>query len=140
MEIWRCWTIADPVAFEYIRHYEGWADLHSIIRIERERRIADTVERDLHFYISSLPANAPLVLHAVPQHWTVENNLHWVLDVVFREDEARLRSGHAAQNMAVVRHMALNILKRDPSNGSLAQKRYRAALDDAFLLTLLSQL
>jgi len=139
IDIRRCWTVADPLAFEVIRHYDGWADLHSIIRIERERRIADKVERDVHFYISSLPANAALVLHAVRQHWAVENSLHWVLDVVFREDDARLRMDDAAQNMAVVRHIALNILKADPSNHSLAQKRFRAALDDSFLLKLLSR-
>lgn len=131
--------MADPLAFEYIRHDQGWTDLHAIVRIERERRFADKVETDRHFYISSLPADARLILHAVRQHWSVENNLHWVLDVVFREDEARLRKDDASQNMAVVRHIALNILKRDSSKASLQQKRYRAALDDFFLLALLSQ-
>jgi predicted transposase YbfD/YdcC len=139
IEIRRCWTVADPVAFEYIRHYEGWADLQTIVRVERERRLASKVEKETVYYISSLPPNARQILDATRRHWTVENNLHWVLDVIFREDDSRIRKDHSSQNMAVLRHIALNILKQDTSKGSLKQKRYRAALDDTFLLKLLAQ-
>lgn len=139
IEIRQCWTVADPLAFEHIRHYDGWVDLQSIARVQRERRIGDKVEQETTFYISSLPANAQQLLHASRVHWSVENSLHWVLDVVFREDESRIRQHNAPQNMAVLRHIALNILKRHPSKASLKQKRYRAALDDTFLLELLAQ-
>jgi len=139
IEIRQCWTVADPLAFEHIRHYDGWVDLQSIARVQRERRIGDKVEQETAFYISSLPANAQQLLHASRVHWSVENSLHWVLDVVFREDESRIRQHNAPQNMAVLRHIALNILKRHPSKASLKQKRYRAALDDTFLLELLAQ-
>lgn len=140
IEIRRCWVIADPVAFEHIRHYEGWADLQSIVRVQRERRFPDKVEQEVAYYISSLPPNAQQILKTVRQHWTVENSLHWVLDVTFREDDSRIRTDNSPQNFAVLRHIALNILKRDTSKGSVKQKRYRAALDDAFLLSLLSQI
>lgn len=140
IEIRRCWAVADPVAFEYIRHYEGWADLQTIVRVQRERRLPDKTEQETAYYISNLPPQAALILDATRQHWAVENSLHWVLDVTFREDDSRIRKDNSSQNMAVLRHMALNILKRDTSKGSLRQKRYRAALDDAFLLKLLSQI
>jgi predicted transposase YbfD/YdcC len=87
-----------------------------------------------------LPADARQILYATRQHWSVENNLHWVLDVVFREDDSRIRKDNSPQNMAVLRNIALNILKQDTSKGSSKQKRYRAALDDTFLLKLLSQI
>ncbi len=139
IEIRRCCVIADPVAFDYIRHYEGWVDLQTIVRVERERRLADKIEQDTSYYISSLPPIAQQILDATRQHWSVENNLHWVLDVTFREDDSRIRKHNSPQNMAVLRNIALNILKQDRSKGSLKQKRYRAALDDTFLLKLLSQ-
>jgi len=140
IEIRRCWVIADPLAFEHIRHYDGWADLRSIVRVQRERRLFDHVEQETAYYISSLPPNAQQLLDAIRQHWGVENSLHWVLDVTFREDDSRIRKDNADQNFAVLRHIALNILKRDTSKSSLKQKRYRAALNDSFLLQLLTQI
>jgi predicted transposase YbfD/YdcC len=139
IDIRRCWAVADPLAFEHIRHYEGWADLQTIVRVQRERRLKDKIEQETVYYISSLPPNARQILEATRTHWAVENSLHWVLDVVFREDDSRIRTGNSPQNMAVLRSIALNILKQDPSKGSLKQKRYRAALDDTFLLRLLTQ-
>ena len=70
-------------------------------------------------------------------HWAVENSLHWVLDVIFREDDSRIRTGDAAQNMALLRKFALNILKNDPSKGSIRTKRFKAGLDTTFLEQLL---
>lgn len=140
IEIRRCWVMDDPVAFEHIRHYDGWTDLQTIVRVQRERRYPDKVEQEIAYYISSLPPHAPQLLDATRQHWGVENSLHWVLDVTFREDEARIRKENSPQNFAVLRHIALNVLKQDASTGSLKQKRYRAALDEAFLFQLLSQI
>lgn len=139
IEIRRCWAIDDPLAFDYIRHYQGWADLHTILRVQRERRLADKTERETAFYISSLAADAQLLLAATRYHWAVENSLHWVLDVIFREDDARVRVAHAAHNMAILRQLALNIIKKDPSKGSIRTKRYRSALDITFLEKLLDQ-
>jgi predicted transposase YbfD/YdcC len=140
LEIRECWVIADPVAFEYIRHYEGWADLNAIIRVRRERRLHDKVQQETAYFISSLPPDARKILHATRQHWAIENSLHWVMDVTFGEDASRIRKGNSPQNMIVLRNIALNILKQDTSKGSLRQKRYKAALDDRFLLKLLAQI
>lgn len=139
LEIRECWVIADPIAFEYIRHYEGWADLNAIVRVKRERRLADKVQQETAYYISSLEADAQKILQATRHHWSIENSLHWVMDVTFREDDMRIRKGNSSQNMVVLRHIALNILKKDKSKGSLKQKRYKATLDDTFLLKLLEQ-
>jgi predicted transposase YbfD/YdcC len=137
IEIRQCWAIADPVAFEYIRHYDGWADLQTLVRVERERRFQGKVERDIAYYISSRSHDAPTLLNATRHHWAIENSFHWVLDVTFGEDDSRIRTGDSPQNFAVLRHLALNILKQDQSTGSLPQKRFKAALDDTFLLHLL---
>lgn len=140
IEIRRCWAIADPVAFEYIRHYDGWAGLHTIVRVQRERRWGGQTQHETAYYISSLPADAQRLLACTRHHWSIENSFHWVMDVTFREDDARLRTGDSPQNFAVLRHLALNILKQDTSKGSLKQKRFQAALDDQFLYQLLSQI
>jgi predicted transposase YbfD/YdcC len=140
IEIRQCWVVSDPLAFDYIRHYDGWTDLHSIIRIQREQRDGDTITRDTAYYISSLTAHAATILSATQHHWTIENSFHWVLDVTFNEDDSRIRSGESAENMAVLRTVALNLLKQDTSKSSLRQKRFRAAMDNDFLLHLLSQL
>lgn len=139
LEIRRCWAVNHPLAFEHIRHYAGWADLNSIVRVQRERREGNRVTRDTPYYISSLPANAALLLHATHHHWTIENSFHWVMDVTFAEDHSRIRNGESAPNMAVLRSIALNLLTRDTSASSLRQKRFRAAMDNDFLLHLLTQ-
>lgn len=138
IEIRTCWMVSDPVAFDYIRHYQGWADLNSIIRVERERRDGDKITRDTAYYISSLKADAASILDATQHHWAIENSFHWVLDVTFSEDDSRIRSGESAENMAVLRAVALNLLKQDTSKSSLRQKRFRAAMDNDFLLHLLT--
>jgi predicted transposase YbfD/YdcC len=139
IELRQCWVVSDPVAFEYIRHYEGWPDLHSIIRVQRERRDGDQVTHDTAYYISSLTVDAPTILDATQHHWAIENSFHWVLDVTFAEDDSRIRAGESAENMAVLRAVALNLLKQDTSKSSLRQKRFRAAMDNDFLLHLLTQ-
>jgi predicted transposase YbfD/YdcC len=139
IEIRRCWAVSDPLAFEHIRHYDGWADLTSIVRVQRERRIGQQVTHDTAYYISSLPADAARLLQAVQHHWAIENSFHWVMDVTFNEDRSRIRNENSAENMAVLRSIALNLLKRDPSTSSLRQKRFRAAMDNDFLLHLITQ-
>ena len=138
IEIRQCWVVRDPVAFEYIRHYEGWADLNSIIRVQRERRVGDHISYETAYYISSLTSSAASILEAVQHHWTIENSFHWVLDVTFGEDLSRIRIGESAENMAVLRTIALNLLKQETSKSSLKQKRFRAAMDNDFLLHLLT--
>ena len=137
IETRRCWVIEDELAFEHIRHHDGWAGLRSIVRLQRERRIGDALQQQTAYYLSSLPADAKHIAQAIRSHWAVENNLHWTLDVTFDEDRARMRTGDSAENFAVLRHIALNLIKQHPANLSVKRKRFKAALDDRFLLELL---
>jgi predicted transposase YbfD/YdcC len=139
IEIRHCWALSDPRAFEVLGHHEGWAELQSIIMVRRERRLLDNIPTtpETVYFISSLPPDAELLLEAIRAHWAVENNFHWVLDVVFREDDARLQVLNGAENFAVLRRFALNMLKRHPAKLSLKRKRFKAALDDSFLDQLL---
>jgi predicted transposase YbfD/YdcC len=115
-----------------------WPDLQSIAMVERIRTLGDKTETEIHFYLTSLEAKAPQFARAVRGHWSVENSLHWTLDVTFREDEARARKDHAAQNFATLRKIALNLIKTDQSRtGSIRAKRRVATLDDTYLLQLL---
>lgn len=140
IEIRQCWALADPRAFEVIRHYDGWVGLQSIVMVKRERRTLanDSSSTETAFFISSLPPDADRLLAAIRAHWSIENNFHWTLDVVFREDDARLRVENGAENFAILRHFALNILKRHPAKLSLRRKRFKASLDDSFLSHLMS--
>ncbi len=137
IEIRKCWVLSDPKAFEYIRHYQGWADLRSLIRVQRERRHNGQISHQTAYYISSLQASAAVILQATRRHWAIENSCHWVLDVTFGEDYSRIRDGESSENMATLRAIALNLLKRDTGKSSLRQKRFRAAMDNDFLLQLL---
>lgn len=139
VEIRQCWAIADKIAMEHIRHYDGWTDLQTIVRVQRETRTGDKTTRDTAYYITSLPDDAQRILEATRHHWAIENSFHWVLDVTFGEDLSRIRSGESAENMAVLRTIALNLLKQDNTRSSLKQKRFRAAMDNAFLWQLLTQ-
>jgi len=115
-----------------------WAGAQSIVQLTCERRIGDRVECETRYFISSLPPKASLLLGCIRAHWGIENSFHWVLDVVFGEDANPTRHQGRAQGLAVLRRMALNLLKRHPSKKSLRQKRYRAALKEQFLLEVLT--
>jgi predicted transposase YbfD/YdcC len=111
---------------------EQWKDLQGIARVEGERHLGDRVSTEVRYYITSFGQDVGRLAEAVRGHWGIENSLHWVLDVTFQEDDSRLRSGYGAENFAVIRHIALNLLKREPSKGSLKRKRYKAALSNEF--------
>ena len=92
----------------------AWANLRSLGMVTARRTIGDTVPIDTRYVLTSLPAHAVRFAHAVRQHWGVENSLHWVLDVSFQEDACRIRKEKGAQTFAVLRHIALNLLRREP--------------------------
>ncbi len=96
-----------------------------MVLIKSQREIKGKVEIEKRYYISSLPSEAKPLVSFIREHWGVENRLHWVLDVVFREDDSRIRKGHGAENMAVIRHMAINLIKQDKSSKhSIKKMRY----------------
>jgi predicted transposase YbfD/YdcC len=137
----RCLAIGDPQYLAYVAPDGRWPNLRSVVLIESTRRdgVATTTE-DRH-YLSSLPADAQHLARTIRGHWGIENRLHWVLDVAFREDHSRVRDGHAPENLAILRHFARNLLRQDRSvRGGVPTKRLRAALNDTYLRSLLDAL
>jgi predicted transposase YbfD/YdcC len=136
IEIRECWAIDAPDIIAYINDYKAWEGLQSIVKIHNQRHFPQTrhIQEETRYFISSLPANAKHLLTTVRAHWPVENSLHWVLDMAFREDESRVRKDHAPENFAVVRQFALNLLKRDQTlNVGISAKRKRAGWDETYL-------
>src|SRR5215212_6716285 len=134
----RCRAIGDPAYLAYIDPDHAWPSLQSVVCIESTRRIGDHVSIELRHYLSSLPPDARRLNRVVRSHWGIENRLHWVLDLVFREDSSRVRADHAPENLAIIRHLALNLLRRDPSRRTgLKNARFQAALNDAYLRSIL---
>lgn len=137
----QCWTISDPTYLALLRNRQEWKGLKTIAMVQSERVIGDKVQTETRYFITSIDSNASRVLHTVRTHWNIENNLHWVLDISFREDESRVRQGNAPQNFALLRHLALNLLNQDTSSKCGTQaKRLKAAWDNDFLLHILQAL
>ncbi|MBW2993929.1 ISAs1 family transposase [Candidatus Woesearchaeota archaeon] len=128
----RSCRITEDIA--WLDSLDKWAGLRSIIMIESVRELGDLVESETRYYISSLPANAVAAAQAIRSHWGVENCLHWVLDVTFREDDNRIRNGNAPENMAIMRHAVINMLQPHRSK-KMTMKRLRkmAGWDDNVL-------
>ncbi len=115
----------------------AWPGLRSIGMVEATRTSAGETTVEQRFYLTSLPPEAPQFARAVRNHWGIENKLHWTLDVTFREDQSRLRTGHGAENFAVLRHIALNLLRQESSTKSMPRKRLACALNPDYLLKVL---
>jgi len=115
-----------------------WKGLNAIVMVRRKRTLWNKVEEEVSYYITSLSVEATEMAGYIRAHWSIENNCHWVLDVTFKEDRSRIRMGHGPENTGLLRRLCLGVLKRDSSKGSLVQKRYRAAMDDAFMMSLLA--
>ncbi len=113
---------------------EQWPDLKSFAVIESERSIDGKTAIEQRFYISSLPADAARLLQAIRAHWSVENRLHWCMDVAFADDQMRARSGHAAHNLAMLKHITLNLIRLDPikRKGGIRARRFIAATSDHY--------
>ncbi|NTU83813.1 MAG: ISAs1 family transposase [Chloroflexales bacterium] len=133
------WTLMEPAVLSRVKPTGRWPKLGCIGMVRAERRVNDKTSVEERFYIASLDGNAHTFAFAVRGHWGIENSVHWLLDLVFREDECRISVGKGAENLAVLRHIALNLLQQDRSSKqSMKQKRFRAALDPNYLLRLLA--
>jgi len=136
IEIRKYWTLSD---IDWLQRKENWKNLTTICMVERERQFEERTENETSYYIGSVENNAKIFAHAIRSHWRVENSLHWVLDVSFREDESRIRKDHAPDNFAVLRHIALNMIKKETSvKKSIKAKRLRAGWDNDYLLKVLN--
>jgi len=119
---------------------DDWADLRAIVRVTRFRRVGGVETCEVAHYISSRRGGAEELGGAARLHWGIENGLHWVLDVIFREDDCRLKDRTAAENLAVLRRVAASLFRQDNSKGSVSGKQLRAAWDDDFRLHVLNLL
>ncbi len=139
IEIRQCWTTSDPEYLQYIASFADWRGLQSIAMIQAERRIGQDKSVKRRYFISSLESNAKQLLHAARTYWEIENKVHWVLDITFREDDCRVRKGNGPQNFAVLRHIALNLLRRESmAQCSIRAKRLKAGWDHDYLLKVLT--
>jgi predicted transposase YbfD/YdcC len=141
LETRTCHVIADPNTLIHLRDASEWKGLQSIIKVHTRRQLGEeTTEKDRYF-IASLSKEAQHSLEAVRSHWSIENELHWTLDIAFREDESRIRKDHGPENFAVLRHIALNLIKQEKTKrASVKGKRLVAGWDEDYLLKILSGL
>jgi predicted transposase YbfD/YdcC len=139
IDVRECWSTSNPEYLNLIRGLENWAGLQSIIMVACTRIIGDKETKYVRYYISSLLSNAEQILQAVRKHWSIENKLHWVLDVALNEDRSRVRKDQAPENFAVLRHIALNLLKQEKTaKGGIHAKQFQAALNEDYLLKILA--
>lgn len=139
LEVRRCWASEDPELLGWLDPERAWPGLRSVAAVAGERRAGGATAAEVRYYLTSLPADPARIAAAVRGHWGIENRLHWVLDVAFREDECRVRSGHAAENFAVLRHIALNLLRQERSlKVGVHAKRLKCGWDDDYLLLVLA--
>lgn len=137
IEIRECWTISDPAILQYLRGFTKWKNLATVSCIRSERRIGEGRTYENRYHIASC-IGAKRVLTAVRSHWGVENQLHWVLDIAFDEDRCRVRKDHGPENFAVLRHIALNLLKQENTcKRGIKGKRLLAAWKQDYLLKVL---
>jgi predicted transposase YbfD/YdcC len=119
---------------EWLQKRHDWPGLKAVVMVESSREIGGKTELETRLYITSLVMLATLMGPIVRSHWAVENSLHWVMDMVFRDDECRVRTDHAPANFCTIKHMAQNLLRQSPGKDSLRLRRKTAAWDDEFLV------
>jgi len=132
----RTYTVIHDVAWLQERH--NWPGLQGVVMVESKREIGEKIEQETRLYITSLVWLACQLGPVIRHHWAIENSLHWVMDMVFRDDECRLRTDHAPANFTTIKHMALNLIRRSPRKGSIRLRRKEAGWDDDFLASLVA--
>jgi len=138
IEVRQVRTVTDPEVLAYLNPQGAWATLRSVGMVVAQRRIGAESSCETRYFLTSLPGDAPSLGDAVREHWGIENRVHWVLDIAFREDESRVRQGHADQNLALLRRLSLNLLRQDATaKMGVKARRLKAGWDTAYLLKLL---
>jgi predicted transposase YbfD/YdcC len=133
----RTTTVINDVAWLQQRHH--WPGLKAVVMVESTRQTTGKIEQETRFYITSLVLLAHLLGPIIRSHWAIENSLHWVMDMIFRDDECRVRTDHAPANFATIKHMAHNLIRKAPGKDSLRLKRKAAGWDDDFLTGLIAR-
>ena len=123
---------------EWLQKRHAWPGLKAIVMVESSREVSGKTEHETRFYLTSLVMVAALLGPVVRSHWAIENSLHWVMDMVFRDDECRVRTDHAPANFTTIKHMAHNLLRTASTKDSLRLRRKIAAWDDDFLASLVA--
>lgn len=123
---------------EWLRKRHNWPGLKGVAMVESVRESSGKIEHETRFYITSLTIAALLPGPAIRSHWAIENSLHWVMDMIFRDDECRVRTDHAPANFTTIKHMAHNLLRTAASKDSLRLRRKIAAWDDDFLASMIA--
>jgi predicted transposase YbfD/YdcC len=133
----RTTTVINDV--EWLQERHDWPGLKAVVVVESSREINGKTEHETRFYLTSLVMVAALIGPIVRSHWSIENSLHWVMDMMFRDDECRVRTDHAPANFTTIKHMAHNLLRTAASKDSLRLRRKVAAWDDDFLASLIAR-
>ena len=133
-----CWVITDQDCLDYLDPRGQWPQLKAAVRVVGHRQTAEGATIQPRYYISSLAASAEQLLAAVRSHWSIENSLHWTLDVSFREDQCRVRKDHGPQNINILRQIGHNLLKNEKTlKVGIQGKRLNAGWDEDYLLKVL---
>jgi predicted transposase YbfD/YdcC len=121
---------------EWLRERHDWPGLKGVVMVESQREIDGRTTRETRYYITSLTLKADAIGPMIRDHWAIENSLHWVMDMVFRDDECRVRTENAPANFTTIKHMASNLFRKAPGKDSQRLRRMTAAWDDEFLASL----
>ena len=131
------WTVAVS-ELPPLHNQSLWTGLKTVVMVVSERRLWNKTTTEVRFYLSSLASNAEKIAQAIRSHWGIENSLYWTLDVTFSEDKSRIRKDHSPENFALLRRLAVNLLKQEKEfKGSLKMKRYLAGMDNNYLVQIL---
>lgn len=135
-DIRRYWVLTD---LEAIPALKQWAKVNAIGCVESHRTVGCITTTEKRYFLLSLPLSAQRFAELVRGHWGIENQLHWILDVAFREDQSKVKQGYAPENLAVLRHVALNLITQEKSiKAGTRAKRMRAGWDDQYLFKVLT--